>query len=121
MLGCLVGLYKCPGVSLVGVGETWRQMLAKYMLLVIWSEAKEVCGMEKLYGGLKSGIEGGIHTVPLLWQKHAQEEDWTFILVDAYKMCSMKRATQPLFGQCTMSGPVVHSFHLTATATRPHW
>ena len=35
MLGRLFGLNKCDGVHLVGVGETWRRMLKKCVLVVM--------------------------------------------------------------------------------------
>ena len=33
--------------------------------------------------GLETGIEGGTHAVWHMWQQHAQEEDWVFLLIDA--------------------------------------
>ncbi len=33
--------------------------------------------------GLEAGIEAGAHAAKLLWQQHAHEEDWGFLLVDA--------------------------------------
>ena len=71
MLGRLIGLNKCPGVSPVGLGETWRRMLVKCVLVVIGAEAKEACKTEQLFDGLEAGIEGGIHVVRLLWQQYA--------------------------------------------------
>ena len=59
MLVHLIGLYKCPGVHRVEVGETWRQMLMKCVLVEMGAEAKETCGMEQLCGGLEDGIKGG--------------------------------------------------------------
>ena len=55
----------------MGVGETWRWMVEKYVLVVIGAEAKETCRTEQLYGGLEAEIEGGIHAVRILWQQHA--------------------------------------------------
>ena len=52
VLGRLIGLKKCPGLSPVGVGDTWRRMLAKCMLALTGVEAKEACGMEQLCSGL---------------------------------------------------------------------
>ena len=72
MSGRLIGLEKYPGFRPVGVGETWRRMLEKCVLVVTGEEAKEACGTEQLYSGLYAGIEGGIHAVQLLWNKHAQ-------------------------------------------------
>ena len=56
-------------------------MLAKCVLAVTMAETKEACGMEKLCGGMEAVIEGRIHAVWLLWQQHAQEEDWGFLLI----------------------------------------
>ena len=71
ILGRLIGLNKCPGLRPVGVGDTWWKVLAKCVLAVTGAEAKEACGTEQVYGVLESGVEGGIHTVRLLWQHHA--------------------------------------------------
>ena len=40
MLVPLIDLDKCPGVKPVGVGETWRRMLAKCVLVVTGEEVK---------------------------------------------------------------------------------
>ena len=82
MLGTLIGLDKCPGVKPVGVVENWWRIMAKCVLVVVGLEAKEFCRTEHICIGLEARIEGGIHTVRLLWQKHAQEEDWGFLLID---------------------------------------
>ena len=68
MLGHLIGLDKCPGARPVGVEDTWRQMLAMFVLVVTGAEDKEACGMEQIYGGLEAGIEGGIHAVQFIWK-----------------------------------------------------
>ena len=52
MLGRLIFLDKCSGVRPVGVGETWRRMLAKCILSVTGVEANEACGTYQLCGGL---------------------------------------------------------------------
>ena len=39
----LIGLDKCPGVRPVGLGDTWHQMLSKFVLEVAGAEAKEAC------------------------------------------------------------------------------
>ena len=41
ILGRIIGLYNCPGVRRVGVGETWRWMLDKCVLEVTGADAKE--------------------------------------------------------------------------------
>ena len=72
MSGRLIGLDKIPGVRPIGLGETWRRMMAKCVLVVTGGEAKEDFGKEHICGCLEAGIEGGIHAVQLLWNKHAQ-------------------------------------------------
>ena len=84
MSGHPIGLDKCPVVRSVGVGETWRRILAKCVLAVIGLEAKEACGTEQLCRELESGIKGRICAVRLLWQQTAQEEDWGFLLIDTH-------------------------------------
>jgi hypothetical protein len=67
MSGRLLGLNKFPGVRPVGVGEIWRRVCAKTVLLVAGEEAKEACGIDQLCAGLEAGIEGGIHAINELW------------------------------------------------------
>ena len=68
-------------------------MLEKYVLAVPGVEAKEACGTEKICGGLEAGIKGGIHLVRILWQKHAQESDWEFLLIDAHNSSNEEKHT----------------------------
>ena len=44
MRGRLIALDKQPGIRPVGVGETWRRLMAKCLLQVTEPEAKAVCG-----------------------------------------------------------------------------
>ena len=46
-------------------------------------EAKVAFGTTQLAGGLEAGIEGAIHAMRVLWDKHKKEEDWGFLLIDA--------------------------------------
>ncbi len=66
MSGRLCALDKCPGVRLVGGGETWRRATAKILLLVACAEAQEACVLDQLCAGLEAGIEGGIHAIQAL-------------------------------------------------------
>ena len=79
----LIALDKQPGIRPVGVGEKWRCMMAKCLLKVARTEAKAACGTTQLAGGLEAGIEGAIHGMRVLWDKHKKEEDWGFLLIDA--------------------------------------
>ena len=43
MAGCLIGMDKYTGVRPMGVGETWKRMMAKCVLKVAGQEVKETC------------------------------------------------------------------------------
>ena len=45
---------------------------------------------------MEAGIEGGIHTINLLWEEHSQEEDWGFILIDARNESNKENRTAML-------------------------
>ena len=53
--------------------------------------------MKQLCGGLEAGIEGGMHAVRLLWQQHAQEEDWGFLLIDTRNYFNGENCTAMLW------------------------
>ena len=81
MAGRLVALDKCPGVRPVGIGETWRRLFAKTILLLCGKDAKQACGINQLCAGLESGIEGAVHDINVEWKE--PEENYGFLLVDA--------------------------------------
>ena len=83
MSGRLIALDKSPGIRPVGIGETWRRLLAKCLLRVSGQEAKTACGTDQLAGGVEAGIKGAIHAARLQWAQHSEEEDWRFLLIDA--------------------------------------
>ena len=66
MSGRLIPLDKQPVIRPVGVGETWRRMMAKCLLRVAGPEAKAECGTKQLAGGVKSRIEGVINAMHIL-------------------------------------------------------
>ena len=47
------------------------------------TEAKAACRTTHLAGGVEAWIEGAIHAMRVLWEEHAQEVDWGFLLIDA--------------------------------------
>ena len=65
MSGRLIALDKSPGIRPVGIGETWRRLLARCLLRVSGQEAKAACGTEQLACGVEAGIEGAIHAARL--------------------------------------------------------
>ena len=55
------------------VGETWRQLMAKFVLWVTGQEAKAAYWTEQLAIHVKAGVDGRIHAMRLLWKQHSQE------------------------------------------------
>ena len=53
--------------------------------------------MDKLAGGVEVGIEGAIHSMRLLWEQHSQEEEWGFLLIDAYNAFNEENRTAMLW------------------------
>ena len=47
----IIVLDKIPGVGLVGLGETWSQNFAKFVLKVTGYEATHTCKDDQLYSG----------------------------------------------------------------------
>jgi hypothetical protein len=114
--GRLVALDKSPGICPVRIGEAWMRCDSKCVLSVAGGKARDECGVDQLCTGLEAGVEGGIHTLKLIWKLHAQEEEWGFLLVDpqiAFKKGTRKKCVGP----SDMRGPLVHGMYLIATAT----
>ena len=78
MANRLIALDKCPGVRPVGVGEIWRCIFAKCVIIIAGGEAEEECGDEQLCAGLEAGIEGGIHAARQAWADAEEDEECFF-------------------------------------------
>ena len=70
MSGCLIALYKQPGVRPVGVGEMWWHIFVKIVLNIAGLEETMSCQYDQLCAGIKVGIDGTIHGVQALWEKN---------------------------------------------------
>ena len=80
--GRLIGLDKCPGVWPVGIGEILQRILGKCVLQACGEDETHACGVDQLCSGLRCGIEGSIHVMTSLWEKHQEEVGWGVLLVD---------------------------------------
>ena len=64
LMACrLVALDKQPGTRPVGIGESFRRLMAKCVLRVAGRKATMACGTNNLCAGLPAGIEGAFHTI----------------------------------------------------------
>ena len=88
MVNCLIALDKCSGVRSIRIGRIWHWLLAKCILKVTSTKAKDACGSVQLYAGLKVGIEGAVHAACTLFAKRDNEEGWGFLLVDVANACN---------------------------------
>ena len=82
MYGRLITLDKQPGVSTVGVGETWRYLFAKISIKVTVLEATMACQDGQICDGLKAVIYVTVHRVQSIWDKKSTTGDWGLFLVD---------------------------------------
>ena len=69
-----------PGVRPLGIGETMGRIEAKIIAKVTADEVQQACGVDNLCGGIKAGIEGGVHTVREMF---LEEDVQGALLVDA--------------------------------------
>ena len=97
MSGRLIALDKQPGIRPVGVGETWRRLMAKCLIKVTGPEAKAAYGITQLAGGLEAGIEGAIHVMRVLFEEHREKENWGFILIGARNSFNEEKRTAMLW------------------------
>ena len=97
MSGRMIALEKSPGIRPVGIGDTWRRLLAKCLLRVLGKEAKAFCRTEQLAGRVEAGIEGAIHAVLLQWAQYSQEEARVFLLIDARNAFNEENQTAMLW------------------------
>ena len=76
MMACrLVALDKQPGTRPVGIGEVYRRLMAKILLLVVGHQATVACSNFNLCAGLPAGIEGAVHAVQEFWDGAHQRDE----------------------------------------------
>jgi hypothetical protein len=74
LMACrLVALDKQPGVRPVGIGESYRRLIAKCVIAHVGHQATAACDNLNLCAGLAAGIEGAIHAVRETMDQPADE------------------------------------------------
>ena len=53
--------------------------------------------MEQLAGGVEAGIKGAIHYMRMLWEKHYQEEELGFLLIESRNAFNEENRTAMLW------------------------
>ena len=104
MSGRLIAVDKCPGIRPVGIGETWRCLLAKCLLQVTGQEAKAACGTEQLTGGWRKGLRESYTPCVCCGNSICRRRSGGFSSLTR-GMRSMRRTVQPSYGISGMSGP----------------
>ena len=63
-LAChLIPLDKCPGVSLIGIGEVSRSIFAKAALHIVGCDVEEAVGPLQVCAGQVGGCEAVVHAI----------------------------------------------------------
>ena len=63
----LIVVHKNPGVCLVVVEETWRQLFTEIVIRVTVLETTSACQDYHMCAGLKARIDGAVHGVQAFW------------------------------------------------------
>ena len=74
----MFALDKQTGVNMVGVGETWWQSFAKYVLKVLGPESTHTCKYERICAGLQAGTDGAVHGVKYIWDSNSTKKIGVF-------------------------------------------
>ena len=76
----LIALDKCPGVHLIGVGETVRRIISKAILSIIGPDIQEAAGAFQLCTGHEAGCEAAVHAMRKIF---LEDETEAILQVDA--------------------------------------
>ena len=69
-------------MHLVGVGETWRRLFAKFVLKVSGNKATDTFQDDQPCAILKAGIDGDFHGAQDILESNSSTENWGFLLVN---------------------------------------
>ena len=66
------------------MGETLRRIVGKAVCMATCVDIEDLCGIDQLCGGIRSGIEGAVHAMNDLFAHHHDSvPGWGVLLVDA--------------------------------------
>ena len=114
-----IGLDKYPGIRSIGIGDIFRRLCCKMVLLITNDEATIVCRINQLCCGFQAGIEGAVHHIRGLRENYTDDEEpWGILLINA-RFFSMKATESRWYGLLDVFGPPVQNFSLISiVATR---
>ncbi|XP_062507224.1 uncharacterized protein LOC134183654, partial [Corticium candelabrum] len=76
----LIPIDKCPGLRPIGIGETFRRIVAKSIMKVVKGDVCDAAGCLQLCAGQEGGSEAAIHAMRTIFDS---EESDCVLLVDA--------------------------------------
>uniref|UniRef100_A0A1X7UCH9 Reverse transcriptase domain-containing protein n=1 Tax=Amphimedon queenslandica TaxID=400682 RepID=A0A1X7UCH9_AMPQE len=81
MANRLIALDMCPEVCPIGIGESFRRLIGKAVIMVTRFDAEDMCGSAQLCAGMRAGVEGAVHALNGLLNEH--NDGWGVLIVDA--------------------------------------
>ena len=78
----LIALGKKPGVSTVGIMETWCRLFSNCVLMVTGPKVNHAYKDDQICTGLQTGINGMVHRVQYIWDASSTKENWSLLLID---------------------------------------
>ena len=94
----LIALDKMPCIRPVGIGDSWRRLLAKCLLRVTGEEAKIACGSSQLCRGIHAGIEAGSYAMRMQWDADNTLEDQGFLACGREKRVQLTKPCDDSLG-----------------------
>lgn len=76
----LIPLNKCPGLRPIGIGETFRRIIAKTIMVTVKEDIKSCAGSLQVCAGQESGAEAAIHAMKSIFES---DDTDCVLLVDA--------------------------------------
>ena len=96
---CLIPLDKCPGLRLIGIGETFRRIMAKSIMAVVKDDVQYCVGSLQVCAGQEGAAEGAVHAMCSIFQS---DDTDCVLLVDATNAFNTLNRQATLHNACIL-------------------